>query len=195
MADEYDINPRHKIFADEWLTGEHTGKPFHGLAAYEYAGYVINEANPYANASKLLRHPKVQAYLKKRMEEMAMTADEVLMRFSMVARSQVGDVVTLTPTGHLTFDAQKVMENRHLIRSFGFDSNGQPKVEFHDSMDALKQVARVLGMLKDGLELSGPGGAPVSMKVEFVNPDGSAANLGPTNAPDAEEEDFSEYDD
>ena len=187
-----DIHPRHRIFADEWLTGEHTGKPFNGRAAHEYAGYKVDNANPSANASKLLRHPKVAVYIRSRLDELGMSAAEVLMRFAKVARSEMGDIIVKSPDGgKLLLDVDKVLENKALISKFGYDSNGNPKIEFHDSQRALEQVARVLGMFKDGLELSGPGGVPVVMKVEFIDADGTGLDLGPEGVQE-DEEDFSD---
>lgn len=198
MAMPRPINEKMRRFADEWLTGEHTGKAFNGVAAYKHAGYAIQDQNPSGNPSKLLRHPGVQEYIRKRLEEHAMSAQEVLFRFTEIARSQVGDVVAKDINNRLTIDPDKVLENQRFIRNFGFDSNGNPKIEFHDSLEALKQIARVLGMLKDGLEVTGTGGGPVKLQVEFVDPDGSTVNLGPTNASEENTEpaeDYSEFED
>jgi hypothetical protein len=70
------------------------------------------------------------------------------------------------------------------------------KMDFHDPVDALKQITRILGMNKDGLEVTGAGGGPVVTQVQFINPDGSQAHLGPTSelSSDVEIEDFSEFD-
>ena len=192
MKDQYGLTPRQRVFVDEWLTGEHTGKRFNGRAAYEYAGYSIPESNPSANASKLLRHPKVRAYIKKRMDDMTMSAEEVLMRFTELARGEFGEILTKNAHGRLTIDHDKVLEKKHLVKSFKIDSNGHEQIEFHDSMAALQQVTRILGMYKDELLLGGVGGGPAKMVVEFVDPEGEAMDLGPTNE-SVEEEDFSEF--
>lgn len=196
------MNHRMKLFADEWLTGAHTGKQFNGRAAYEYAGYSLPASNPSANASKLLRHPDVQEYIKQRMDEHAMSATEVLLRFTEIARAEIGDVVTVEtrPDGKpmLVIDPEKVAENKRFIKQVGFDSNGNPKIEFHDSMAALRDIARVRGMLKDGIELSGPGGSavPVAMSVQFVDADGGeVAGLEETGDDVKEPEDFSDIED
>lgn len=188
------MNPRYKIFADEWLTGEHTGKPFHATRSYEYAGYALSPSNPGANASKLLRHPDVQAYIKQRMDEHAMSATEVLLRFTSIARSEVGDVVVKDPVSQrLVIDPDAVIANKSFIKSFGFDSNGNPKIEFHDAVAALQNIARVRGMLKDGLEISGPGGGAVNMKIQFVDPKGETFHPAGEEE-EVEVEDFSELD-
>lgn len=190
-----DLHPRHRLFADEWLTGEHTGKPFNGREAYKYAGYKIDNANPSANASRLLRHPKVAAYIQSRMEEFGFSATEVMLRFADIARANVGEVVRVNPSNNKTLelDPHKVVEKGRFIKSFGVDSNGNPKLEFHDSQRALENMARVLGMFKEGLELSGPGGGAVALKVEFVDADGKGLELG-ADGEVPEEEDFSDID-
>ena len=186
---------RMKVFADEWLTGAETGKQFHGLAAYKHAGYTISESQPYANASKLLRHPEVQEYIKKRMDEFAMSAEEALLRFTAIARSEVGSVVKKGPTGALIIDSDAVLENKAFISKFGFDSNGYPKIEFHDALQALRDIARVRGMMKDGLELTGAGGAAV-LQVQFVDPAGETFHPAGEPTEDViDPEDFSEFED
>jgi len=184
-----------QLFADEWLTGAHTGKRFNGVKAYEYAGYKLDVVNPSANPSKLLRHPDVAEYIRKRMDEYAMSAEEVLLRFTAIARSEVGDVVKIGPNGHLMIDPEAVLENKEFIKSFGFDSNGNPKVEFHDALAALRDIARIKGQFKDGLELSGAGGAPVTMQVVFVDAQtGQNIEIEGQEKPEVEPEDFSEFD-
>ena len=190
------MKPRMQLFADEWLTGANTGKQFHGAAAYAYAGYTVSEANPSANASKLLRHPKVKEYIEKRMDEHAMSATEVLLRFTAIARSEVGDVVTLNPAKtDLMIDPEAVIDNKQFIAEFGFDANGHPKIKFHDALAALRDIARVRGMLKDGLEISGTGGGPVVMQVQFIDMDGKSEHLEGAHEDDVDSEDFSEFDD
>ncbi|MGW8323380.1 MAG: terminase small subunit, partial [Thermodesulfobacteriota bacterium] len=150
------MNDRMRVFADEWLTGAHTGKRFNGTAAYEYAGYTLSEVNPSANASKLLRHPEVQAYIKAQLTEHAMNAAEVLLRFTDVARFEVGDVVTKDPASQrLKIDPDAVIENKRFVKSFGLDSNGEYKIEFQDPIAALRDISRILGMVKDGLDING----------------------------------------
>src|SRR5690606_38381780 len=104
----------------------------------------------------------------------AMSAEEVLSRFSDIARAQVGDILTQNHSGSLVIDPEEVLKLRHVVKSFTYDSNGNPKIEFYDAHQALRDIARVRGIMKDGLEVSGPGGGavPVSMTVQFVRPNG-----------------------
>lgn len=179
------------LFADEYISGAHTGKPFVATAAAKYAGY----AHPAQYGHKLLRHPDVKEYIQKHLDAHAMEAGEILARFTDIARAEIGDVVTMDD-GRLRIDNKEVLNNKKFIKSFGFDSNGNPKIEFHDAMQALRDIARIRGMMKDGLEVSGPGGGavPVAMSVQFVDPDGSPSDLNEKSpdADDVEEEDFSD---
>ncbi len=188
------IHPRMKLFADEWLSGAETGKRFNGTAAYAFAGYSVPPSNAGTNASKLLRHPEVAAYIAGQMEEHSMQATEIMLRFTDIARAQVGECVVLDENDQLQLDHKKVVELSHLIKSYGVDSNGHPKIEFHDSVDALKQLTRIQGMFKDSMELGGHGGGNMRLVVEFVDPDGNRENLGPTNEVEEDAEDFSDLD-
>ncbi len=193
---ERPMPPRMIIFADEWLTGANTGKQFHGTAAYEFAGYKLSESNPHTNASKLLRHPKVREYIKKRMDEHAMDATEVLLRMSAIARAQAGDVVALESTpdgGHkLVIDPEEVIKNSQFIKSFGYDASGNPKIEFHDALSALRDVAKIRGMMKDGVEITGAGGGAIIAQIQFVAPDGQSFVPGGIEPVEQDEEDFSD---
>tara|TARA_B100000749_G_C18399009_1_gene453845 strand:- start:479 stop:1126 length:648 start_codon:yes stop_codon:yes gene_type:complete len=189
------LRAKQKMFADEWLTGANTGKRFNGRAAYEYAGYVIPDSNNSGNASKLLRHPNVREYIQERLDEHTMDATEVLLRFTEIARSEMGDIVKRDPrTGALQVDNEAVVENSRFIKSFAFDSNGNPKIEFHDAVAALRDLARVHSMFHDSLEIGGPGGVPLTVNVNFVLPNGESAQLGPTNEQLEKKEDFSMLD-
>ena len=194
--DEEDILPRHKIFADEWLSGANTGKRFNGVAAYEYAGYTLSEANPSANPSKLLRHPKVKAYISKRLDEFTLSQEEIMLRYSELARFSAGQVLMLNEHGRLAFDHVELHRYRHFIKSFGYDSNGHLKVEFHDPVAALKEMGRIRGMFKEGIQIGGEGGA-VNFQVQFVAADGTEVHpMGGIPAPVEDEgpvEDFSEF--
>lgn len=195
--DEFGLLPRQRLFADEWLTGANTGKRFNGRAAYEYAGYDIPEANPSTNASKLRRHPKVDAYIKKRLAEATMSPEEVAARISEVARNEVGDILKVNENGHLAIDEEEVLKRKSFVKSFKHDSNGNPVVEFHDSMTALDRISKIHGMQKDGMMLMGAGGGALTLELVFVEPDGTQKPVmadGNAEADEGPQEDFSEFD-
>jgi hypothetical protein len=192
------LSLRMKAFADEYLTGEHTGRPYDGKASAIHAGYNPHDSQPYNTAHRLLRHPAVKAYINKRLDEQSMSGNEIIARITDIARAEPGNVVKAHPANpdRLIIDADEVLRNRRFIKHFGFDSNGNPKIEFHDAHVALRDLARVRGLLKEGLEVSGPNGGPIptSLTVHFIAPNGEALQPQPVKelpAPD-DDEDYSD---
>jgi hypothetical protein len=185
---------RKQLFVDEYLTGAATGKRFNAAAAYEHAGYAPNPANPSSNAWKLLRDPSVQAYMKDRLAEHVMSVEEALVRLAEIARAEVGDIVIRDPvTGRLDIDTLKVLTNKKYIKNFYWDSNGNPRIEFHDSYAALKDILKISGALSEGFQLGGVGGGPAVLQIQFVNPDGSISQPFGQPAQPVPTEDFSEF--
>lgn len=163
------LTTKQQLFADEWMTGAQTGKRFNATAAAKFAGYAMPPSNEAVVGHGVLHNANVQAYIKERMDEISMSAEEVLLRFTDIARANFGDILTIDPaTGRIDFDAQEILNNKRFIKGFKFDSNGNPQIEFYDSMTALLQISRIRGMLKDGLEVGGSV-VPVKVEVEFVN--------------------------
>lgn len=161
-----------KAFADEWLTGEVSGKRFNLINAARVAGYHPSEKNPYFIGSKCFRHPAVKEYINKRLEEYAMSSAEILMRFTEIARANVGECLELGPHGELKINNEILMEKQHVIKNFGLDSNGNFKVEFHNAHEALRDLAKARGLLKDSVEVGGVGGGPLTVQVQFVGING-----------------------
>lgn len=164
------------VFANEYLTGAVTGCRFNATKAALHAVGPGKTDHQYSlRGYAWLRHPEVRKYIEKRLDEYSMSAGEVLARFTDIARSEAGAILEMDPTEtFLKIDPKKVIQNRRFVKSFGYDANGNPKIEFHDALGALRDIAKVRGMLKEGLEVSGPGGGavPVKMVVEFVLPNG-----------------------
>ena len=105
-----------------------------------------------------------------------MRSTEIVARLTQIATGEVGSILEIQTdiegNQRLTIDPEKVMEMKHLISKFGYDSNGLPKIEFHDAHTALRDLGRVRHLFGDSNELSGPGGGPipVTMTLNFVRP-------------------------
>ncbi len=87
-------NPKHQIFADEWL------KDMNGTRAYKTAYPHIKKDNTAAtNAGRLLRNADVKNYIEEKLEEMASertaTAQEVMEFLTSVMRGEITEPVTL----------------------------------------------------------------------------------------------------
>ena len=87
-------NPKHQIFADEWL------KDMNGTRAYKTAYPHIKKDNTAAtNAGRLLRNADVKNYIEEKLEEMASertaTAQEVMEFLTSVMRGEITEPITL----------------------------------------------------------------------------------------------------
>ena len=87
-------NPKHQIFADEWL------KDMNGTRAYKIAYPHIKKDNTAAtNAGRLLRNADVKNYIEEKLEEMASertaTAQEVMEFLTSVMRGEITEPVAL----------------------------------------------------------------------------------------------------
>lgn len=156
-----------RAFVREYCTGELTGKRFNATRAAEAAGY----ADITATGHRLKRRPDVKAAIQWFLNEIAITNEEIIGRLQAMAEADIGSIVD-TSMGSPRLDIEKLDKVKHLIKGFSLDSNGNPKIEFHDPHAALKDLMRVRGLGKDGIELSGPGGGaiPVQLQVNFVVP-------------------------
>lgn len=111
---------------------------------------------------RLFRNKKVQRYYREIMDagtaqaERAririMTAWEIRSRLSEIARADIRDFVRITPTGAFEFDLQAAFAagKGHLIKELTHDAEtGAPKIKLHDTMDALKTLAKIEGLMQD----------------------------------------------
>ncbi len=108
--------------------------------------------------------PHIQAYIEKRLESVAMGANEVLARISAMGEGfDVADYIEQVAVygldsegdqylkGHdLVFDFEKLQRNgfSHLIKEVRQTSGGL-SIKWHDSMAALIQLAKVHGLVVD----------------------------------------------
>lgn len=158
------MNARHQRFVELYCTD------FNATKAALGAGY--SERRAHVTGSELLKRPDVAEAVQARLSEMSMGPDEVLKRLTDIARLDVGEVVHVDPkTGEIKLDLEGLAKNKRFLNEFGYDSNGLPKLKFHDSLSALRDLGRAHKLFTDRQELSGPNGGaiPVEMKVVFVD--------------------------
>jgi len=107
-------------------------------------------AHPNTQGPRLLVDVSMQELIKARIAEKAMSADEVLLRISDIARGSVEDFMTLENDGKLGFDFKKCKEQGklHLIDYINPNANGL-RVQLHDRMKALELLGKHHGMFDD----------------------------------------------
>lgn len=134
-----------------------------GTEAVVQAGYqVANRATASAIASENLRKPKIREIVNQRLEEMAMPANEVLMRLSEMARLDLGPYLkTFEVEGQkftgIDVDALIADGRGHLITEIYYDASGNQRVKFVDSQNALVQLGRAHGLFTDRTDITSGG--------------------------------------
>ena len=130
-----------------------------GTLSSKRAGFKGANDNIHAvNAARLLRNPKIRAYLADRYKEFAMTSDEVLMRLANIARASLTDYCDESGT----IDWKRVHKDGYALKSIKKGS----KLEFESKLRALELIGKNQSMFTDKLEVAG-GDKPITIRVEY----------------------------
>lgn len=149
------MTPKQQIFADSYL-----GKArYNATEAARMAGYQGNDVTLASVGYENLRKPHIQAYIQQRLQESAMSADEVLHRLGEQARAEYGDY--LLSNG--TVDLPRLIEDgkAHLIKGIKYDRHGNRIVEFYDAQTALLTIGKHHQLFKQTYEIETPDLAPL----------------------------------
>lgn len=157
-------------FIDEYMID------LNGKQAAIRAGY--SERTAESQASRLLRSVKVQAEVSKRQAERAerceITADKVLKELAMLGFANMKNYMRTGSNGDPYLDFSNLTEEQtaalqevtveDYIDGRGEDAREVKRVKFKlaDKRAALVDIGKHLGMFKERVEHSGPGGAPIA---------------------------------
>jgi hypothetical protein len=163
-------NLKYAAFVTEYCTGEVRGKKYNATSAAIVAGYA--ESGAHVRGSALMKRDDVKAAVQELLGEISMQAEEIVARLSDIARAEIGNIVDIMDNGQIRMSSDELKKLKPFIKSFSWDSNGNPKIEFHDPHAAIKDLARIRGLNKDGLELTGANGGPiqVQLNINFHSP-------------------------
>lgn len=116
-----------------------------------------------SNGYRLLReNPEVAEYVKLRLSEAAMSADEVLMRLAEQARGAHSEYIQ--EDGTIDIESMVKKGKAHLIKKISY-TKGRKEYEFHDAQAALIQLGKHHKLFTDKVEMSG------DIDIAFVNVD------------------------
>ncbi|CAN0439980.1 unnamed protein product, partial [Laminaria digitata] len=141
------LTPKEASFVEEWPVD------LNGTQAAIRAGYSPNGAS--VQASRLLAKPKIQAAIKKRLEEKAAPADEVLARLTTWMRGSVASFFTVDEdedgnrSFRLDLTSEEARSNFHLIKKISYNALGLPVIEINDPMAAAVHLDRAHALFKD----------------------------------------------
>lgn len=128
---------------------------FNGTEAARLAGYTGDDATLAATASRLLSNDKIAREIDARLTKHAMSANEVLARYTQIARGDIADVVN--GVGATDLDEAKRRGKSHLVKRYkvkvtnvtegtGKDTVEkqiiETEVELYSALEALNALAR-----------------------------------------------------
>jgi len=154
------ILPRHRVFVDEYISC------WNATTAARNAKY----KQPQSQGSRLLKNVEIQAAITERIAEIAMSADEVLLRLADHARGSISDCFVFVDGVKEPFVNLQEMKRRgklHLIKKFVRDNTGKITIEIHDPQAALVHLGKHHGLFVDRKEISIP--EPIQINDERHN--------------------------
>lgn len=145
------------------------------------AGY--SERTAAAIGSENLSKPEISAAIKARVSELAMSADEALVRLGAMARGTVAPFHRLTADGDIIVDlsTKEAQDHLHLLTELEVSTRKREhedgsvtmhqsaKVKLHDAKDALKQILRAHGLDRTGVDLRTPEGIEIAVTRKVVS--------------------------
>lgn len=152
-----------KLTPKQFLFCEFLIQTSNGTLSSRLAEYKGKSDNIHAvNASRLLRNPKIRAYLKERYAEVAMDSDEVLARLAKMARASVSDFVD----EHGIIDWEKVNKEGYVVKSITHTKGKSSKIELEGKLRALELIGKAQAMFIEKIEVEG-GNKPITVRVEY----------------------------
>lgn len=156
------MNKKQRVFVEEYL------QCWNATEAAKRAGY--SERTARQQGSRLLSNVDISEEIKRRIDEMAMSADEVLIRLGDMARGDLGEFLDI---GSMAFDLSlnkaKELGITHLIKKVkqrttitqkkdgDEEENHWIELELYDAQAALDKLARVRGLYNDKLDITSAG--------------------------------------
>jgi phage terminase small subunit len=162
------LTKQRQVFVNEYL------KDFNGTRAAIAAGY--SERSARQIACKLLTITDISDEISKRIDETCMTADEIIMRLSDIARGNVTDLMDLLSESEYKFDfatvdsdgniipkdqtklIKKIKQKKVIYNSKRSDEDREEiftEIELYSAQDALNTLAKYRNLLTDKVETSG----------------------------------------
>lgn len=144
------------------------------------AGYAVTTtASAASMGHEVSNREKIQAYIKRRITETAMGADEVLMLLAAQGRGDVGDYLTQTAEGDIVIDLPRALKakttrlikkltQKRTVRTRGDDETTEEvltSIEMYDAQGALQLIGRHHGIFVDRTEHTGKDGEPIEVNV------------------------------
>lgn len=178
------LNPKQRAFIEHYLTC------WNASEAARRAGYKPDNAD--VTGPRMLRNVVIKAAIERRIGELRATADEVLLRLASHSRATMSDFFKRVPVPStadtdaweliLDLDKAEQLGKMHLVKKYKAGAEGV-SVELHDAQAATVQLAKVLGLFVERVEVRTWRDRVVDLlKAQKVTPDEVVAEFGPSLA-------------
>jgi len=116
------------------------------------AGY--SKKTAYSSGQRLLKYVEIEAEIQRRLDESAMSADEVIQSIGEIGRASIEDLMDVDDSGRMTFNFKRAKEQGklHLIKTITPTREGL-KVELHDRMRALELMGKHHKLFTDKVDI------------------------------------------
>lgn len=172
------LSAKHQQFINKYLQCWNATEAYQSVYSCAY-----DTAN--ANGSKLLANASISDEIQHRINESAMSANEVLLHLAAMARGDIDDV--LTASGELDIEKARLLKKtrlikklsqRRILRSKDNETHEEVSttVEMYDAQAALVHIGRHHGLFVDKQELTGKDGKDLTIRIEYVDYDIDPAN-------------------
>lgn len=147
------MNRKHQQFINEYLRLWNATRAY--MAVYPNAGYDTARAN----AADLLANTNIAQEIQRRIDENAMTADEVLARLAEYGRAEYAPYIN--SIGEVDI-AELVKDGKaHLIKGIRETEHGR-MYEFYDAYSATVMLGKYHKLFVERQELTGKDGGPIT---------------------------------
>lgn len=128
---------------------EHYLRTWNGTKACRDSGYRGNDNVLGVMAYRMLRKDKIQALIQRRMKELTISANEVLIRLAQHATSSMTDFVNESGI----IDWKAVKEKGHVIKKITHIKGARSIIELYDGQAALVHLGRHYALFKDRIQV------------------------------------------
>ena len=140
------LSNKQRVFIEAYL------RSWNATQAAIEAGYSPKSARVIGHEN--LTKPDISAEIQRRVGEITMSADEVLVRLAEQARAAYSDY--LTPDGTVDFTRLIADGKGHLVKGIKDTAQGR-NIEFHDAQAALVQIGKHHKLFTDKVEVEHSG--------------------------------------
>lgn len=163
------MNERHKAFVEQYLIS------YNATDAYQAVHTAASRASAAANGWRLLQNAEIADAIKQRLNESAMSADEVLSRVAAHGRGDIDDYLDADGKFDLEKARQaqktgniKKLKTKTTIRTYGDEIIETVEVEFelYDALAAKALLGKHHRLFAERTEVTGANGGPIEQRAK-----------------------------